>query len=190
MPLVGPVPPDTAPADLLARARQGELSAFDALMRRHEPRVYSLALRFTGRRADAEELAQDTFLLLHRSLGQLADEAHLTRWLLRTITHRCLNRLRNDRRRPSLVSMEAMPAEAEPVAEGGQADPLAASKLRSLILELAPEARAVLLLRFQEDLEPSGISAVLGMSVNTVKSHLRRSLETLRQRIGGGHNGS
>src|SRR5690606_12900703 len=90
------------PGSTLEQARQGDLAAFDSLMRLHEPRVFSLALRFTGKRADAEELTQDVFLLLHASLAQISDDVHLRRWLLRAITHRCLNRLRNEGRRPTL----------------------------------------------------------------------------------------
>jgi RNA polymerase sigma-70 factor (ECF subfamily) len=54
--------------------------------------------------------------------------------------------------------------------------------LRRLLLELSPPARAVLLLRYQEDLDPVDIARTLDMPINTVKSHLKRSLETLRQR--------
>jgi RNA polymerase sigma-70 factor, ECF subfamily len=64
--------------------------------------------------------------------------------------------------------------------DGG--DPLWQRHLRLLLLDLAAPARAVVLLRFQEDLDPGDIARTLGMSVNTVKSHLKRSLETLRQR--------
>jgi RNA polymerase sigma-70 factor (ECF subfamily) len=179
-----------APQTDLDRARSGDIAAFDSLMRTQEPRVFSLAMRFTGRRADAEELTQDVFLLLHSSLGQVADEVHLRRWLLRAITHRCLNRLRDDRRRPTLVPMDTLPPGAEPAVDGPDPDPMASEKLRRLILQLAPEARAVLLLRYQEDLDPTDIAALLAMSINTVKSHLRRSLAWLRGQIGGDDRGT
>jgi RNA polymerase sigma-70 factor (ECF subfamily) len=182
-----PVPGD---ADSLTRAKRGDLAAFDQLMRRHEARVFSIALRFTGRRADAEELTQDVFVQLHGSLGRMSDAQHLQRWLLRTVTHRCLNRLRDQRRRPHLVPLEAMPAGAEPVAPESGPDQLAGPHLRRLLLALAPEARIVLLLRFQEDLDPSDIAVALDMSVNTVKSHLRRSLEWLRTQCIGDAHGS
>ncbi|HTQ36906.1 MAG TPA: RNA polymerase sigma factor [Steroidobacteraceae bacterium] len=180
----------TSGDDGLQRARQGDLAAFDALMREHEPRVFSIALRFTGRRADAEELAQDVFVKLHASLAQIADGTHLRRWLLRTVTHRCLNRLRDERRRPRLVPIETLPADSEPAVTESGTDPLMGTRLRRLLLELSPEARAVVLLRFQEDLDPSDIATVLAMSVNTVKSHLRRSLEWLREQCTGEDHGS
>lgn len=184
-----PLEPVTS-GSALERARRGDLPAFDSLMRAEEPRVFSLALRFTGSRADAEELTQDVFLRLHASLAQISDEVHLRRWLLRAITHRCLNRLRDEGRRPRLESMDILPPEAAPVVEARDPDPMAGAQLRHLILQLSPEARAVLLLRYQEDLDPSDIATVLAMSVNTVKSHLRRSLEWLRGQIGGDDHGT
>lgn len=181
---------DAAPAeDSLVRARRGELAAFGELLDEHEARVFSVALRFTGRRADAEELTQDVFVELHGALARITDRDHLRRWLLRTVTHRCLNRLRNESRRPKLVSIDALQPASEPPAPEGADDPLMSARLYGLLLELSPEARAVLLLRFQEDLDPSDIASVLEMPINTVKSHLRRSLEWLRAQCAGDHHG-
>ena len=172
----------------LERARRGDLAAFRELLRHHKARVYSIALRFTGRHADAEELAQDVFLQLHGALAQIESDAHLKHWLLRTVAHRCIDHRRKDGRRPKLVSVETLPESAEAAPEEG-GDPLLGSQVRHLLLQLAPEARAVLLLRFQEDLDPSGIATALDMSVNTVKSHLRRSIEWLRARLTGENDG-
>jgi RNA polymerase sigma-70 factor (ECF subfamily) len=88
------------------------------------------------------------------------------------------------------VPIESLPTTDEPVAPESGTDPLAGPRLRRLLLELAPEARVVLLLRYQEDLDPSDIAATLDMSVNTVKSHLRRSLEWLRAQYTGDAHGS
>jgi RNA polymerase sigma-70 factor, ECF subfamily len=183
--------PLQAPAgeDSLERARRGDFAAFGELLRQHEARIFSIALRFSGRRADAEELTQDVFFQLHGALARISDAMHLKRWLLRTVTHRCLNRLRDERRRPQLVSIESLNPDAEPSAPEGTSDPILGTRLRQLLLELAPEARAVMLLRFQEDLDPSEIATVLEMSVNTVKSHLRRSTDWLRAQCTGEENG-
>jgi RNA polymerase sigma-70 factor (ECF subfamily) len=189
-PLLMEQPPEPADGhdDTLERARRGELAAFRELLRTHRARVFSIALRFTGRRADAEELAQDVFLQLHGALAQIEDRGHLKHWLLRTVSHRCIDRLRSERRRPQLVSIEALDEGADAAPEAG-GDPLADTRLRHLLLQLAPDARAVMLLRFQEDLDPSDIATVLAMSVNTVKSHVRRSLEWLRAQLAGESDG-
>jgi RNA polymerase sigma-70 factor (ECF subfamily) len=136
-----------------------------------------------GNSADAEEVAQDVFLQLHGALAQISTPGHLTHWLLRAVSHRCIDRLRQQGSRPRLVSIDALPefAQGTAAAEGG--DLLAAAQVRRLLLELTPEARAVVLLRFQEELVPTEISTVLAMPLNTVKSHLRRSLEWLRTQL-------
>jgi RNA polymerase sigma-70 factor (ECF subfamily) len=68
-------------------------------------------------------------------------------------------------------------------AEGQETDPLLQRRLRTLIADLPPPARAVVLLRYQEDLDPVEIGRTLKMPVNTVKSHLKRSLAVLRERL-------
>jgi RNA polymerase sigma-70 factor (ECF subfamily) len=182
------VDPESVAASALAQARAGDRQAFCALMRIHQARVYSIALRFTGRRAEAEELVQDVFVQLHGALRKIDSPAHLTHWLLRTVTHRCIDRQRHEQRRPRLVPIESMQVADAAAPEAGH-DPLAAGRLRLLLLDLAPDARAVLLLRYQEDLHPAEIAATLGMSVNTVKSHLRRSLDWLRAQSHGDDHG-
>lgn len=174
----------------LERARRGDLAAFRELMGAHQARVFSVALRFTGQRSDAEELLQDVFLQLHAALAQITNEEHLVRWLLRSITHRCIDRQRHADRRPRLVPMAAMPPAFEPAAAERDADPLLSSRLHNLLLQLAPDARAVMLLRFQQDLDPADIAELLPMPVATVKSHLRRSLEWLRSQLEGDEHGT
>ena len=78
-----------------------------------------------------------------------------------------------------MTSLDEMPLVS--IADGG--DPLLQRHLQQLLLELSPPARAVLLLRYQEDLDPAEIARTLEMPINTVKSHLKRGLEILRQRI-------
>lgn len=191
-PPVRDVPAPAAPraatdgvAEDLAAAQRGDSPAFARLVRVHQARVFSVALRLTGSREDAEELAQDAFVQLHAALPQVAGPSHVLHWLLRTVTHRSIDRLRARERAPRLVRIDA---DNEPAGSDATGDPLWAKRLQSLLLDLPAAPRAVVTLRFQEDLEPSEIADVLDMPVNTVKSHLRRSLEWLRaKQAGDGH---
>lgn len=173
----------TLPAGALARAQQGELAAFRELIRAYQDTVYSLALRMLKVPEDAEELAQDVFVSAHRHLGKITSDDHLLFWLRRTVCHRAIDRLRRRPRHPPvpLDSTEEMP-QPDP-----SRDPLLERHLRELVLRLPPMARAVVLLRYQEDLDPPDIASVLGMPLNTVKSHLKRSLAALR--LGCGESG-
>ena len=164
-------------AEWLRAARAGSVAAFGRLVVLHQSRVFSVALRLTGRRDEAEELAQDAFLQLHGNLASIDSAAHLRHWLCRTVTHRTIDHLRRRARQPQYAPADSA---GEPAADSVEADPLLRRRLLQLILQLPEMARAVIVLRFQEDLDPVDIARTLDMSINTVKSHLRRSLDWLR----------
>jgi RNA polymerase sigma-70 factor, ECF subfamily len=165
--------------ELLTRALAGEAAAFAALVRDQQRSVYSLALRMLCDRQKAEDLAQEVFLQLHRNLASIESMTHLGFWLRKVTLNRAIDRLR---REPKL---EVLPlAAADAVADAGlDDDPLLVRRLRQLVNQLPPAPRAVLLLRYQEDLDPTDIARTLSMSINTVKSHLKRSLALLRKGI-------
>jgi len=162
----------------LARARRGELAGFRELIRAYQDAVYALALRMLRVPEDAEELAQDVFVSAHRHIGAISSEAHLFFWLRRTVCHRAIDRLRRRLPHPSVTLDDA----AEVADPDTAADPLLERQLRDMVLRLPPAARVVVLLRYQEDLDPPEISRTLDMPLNTVKSHLKRSLALLRRR--------
>ncbi len=165
-------------ANALARAQRGELAAFRELIRAYQDGVYSLALRMLKVPEDAEELAQDVFVAAHRHLGKITSEAHLLFWLRRTVCHRAIDRLRQRPAQPDVP----LDATAEIAAPDRGGDPLLERCLRDLVQQLPPVPRAVVLLRYQEDLDPSEIARTLDTPLNTVKSHLKRSLALLRRR--------
>jgi RNA polymerase sigma-70 factor (ECF subfamily) len=163
--------------DVFALARSGDRAAFAALINRHQKMVYSVALRMLGQRELAEDMAQEVFIQLHAKLASLESPSHLIFWLRRAAAHRAIDQLR----RPAMLRMSALDEEADRVAVESPEDPLLQRRLRELLLKLNPVARAVMTLRYQEDLDPPDIADILDMPLNTVKSHLKRSLETLRQ---------
>jgi RNA polymerase sigma-70 factor, ECF subfamily len=165
---------------LLARAQRGELAAFRELIRAHQDLVYTLALRMLKVPEDAEELAQDVFVSAHRHLAKITCAAHLLFWLRRTVCHRAIDQLR---RRPLHAALP-LDTVAEVAVADVSRDPLLERRLRDLVSRLPPMARAVVLLKYQEDLDPSEIATTLDMPLNTVKSHLQRSLASLRAGCG------
>ncbi|MGB6604309.1 MAG: RNA polymerase sigma factor [Steroidobacteraceae bacterium] len=171
-------------ADSLSPAREANPDAFAALVRRHQRAVYSLAVRMLWDRQQAEDLAQEVFMQLYRNLARMQSDAHVASWLRKVTTHQAIDRLRREHR------YELVPLTGDPgvPAEPAGGDPLLQRQLRALVAQLPPAARAVVLLRYQEDLDPVEIAATLGMPVNTVKSHLKRSLSSLREQLepGGG----
>ena len=163
----------------LAEAQAGSESAFTAIVREYQGMVYGLAYHFLQSRGQAEELAQDVFLALHQNLSRVESPSHLTFWLRRVTSNRCIDSVRRLRHRCELA-MDPLP---ETSITAPSADPLLGALLERLIAELPPDPRIVVTLRFQEDLDPTEIAAIVDMPVNTVKSHLRRSMEVLRRKL-------
>jgi RNA polymerase sigma-70 factor, ECF subfamily len=162
----------------LTRAQAGDHDAFAELVGRHEAMVFSLAWNFFNDRSRAEEVAQDVFLQLYRNLASLETEAHVLFWLRQVTTRRCIDQVR--RSRMKAVSLDDA---GELRAVDRTADPFLDRRIRTLIQELPELQRAVVTLRYQEDLDPSEICRIVGLPVNTVKSHLHRALQSLRKKL-------
>lgn len=171
----------------LARAAaEGDSAAFELLIRRHTGRVYRIALRICGNPADAEDVAQEVFLKLYRSLGKFQGESSFTTFLYRVTTNAALDFLRGRKRR------ETVPLETEensPSAVLPDLDMLPDERLerrelqravRRGIAKLPAGQRAALALRELEGLSYAEVATVLGLSEGTVKSRIARGRERLR----------
>jgi RNA polymerase sigma-70 factor (ECF subfamily) len=169
--------PGATPA--LTRAKEGDHDAFAQIVEQHEAMVFSMAYHFFNDRGRAEEIAQDVFLQLYRNLGTIESDAHLLFWLRQVTTRRCIDLTR--RARMKAVSLEDA---GELRATEKRSDALMDRKLRALIEQLPDIQRAVVTLRYQEDLDPSDICRIVNLPVNTVKSHLHRALQALRRKLG------
>jgi RNA polymerase sigma-70 factor (ECF subfamily) len=139
--------------------------------------VFSLALRMTGDRGLAEEIAQDVFLELDRKLGKMESAAHACFWLRRVAMNRSADALR--RRKVRGMDLWVEIDENHGVREENRSSPLGA-RLEQLLATLPEAQRAALVLRYQEDLTPEEIAATLEAPLATVKSHLQRGLKLLR----------
>jgi RNA polymerase sigma-70 factor (ECF subfamily) len=163
----------------LAQAAAGDEAAFALLLRQHQRMVFSIAWNFFGDRAAAEDLAQEVFVQLFQNLAAIESESHLVFWLRQVTTRKCIDHYRWRLKRKH-VSLDDWVEEGAP-AEGP--DVMALNRVGALVRGLPEKFRAVVVLRYQEDLEPSQIAASLGWPVNTVKSRLHRALQMLKDRL-------
>ena len=152
---------------------------FAGLVREHQAMVFSVCWHFLHDRDQAEDVAQEVFLGLHRNMGSLQSAAHAAHWLRKVAVQRAIDAGRRRSRRPQV----ALDDVAEPAAEAAVRDPMLSETLRRLIATLPETPRAVMILRYQEDLDPAEIGQVMDMPVATVKSHLQRSLNLLREKL-------
>ena len=151
---------------------------FAEIVREHQAMVFSIAYHFLQDRSAAEELAQDVFLQLYKSLGDLESAEHVTHWLRRVAANRCIDVCRRRKLMPR-IGLDQIPEPSSPARPG---DPLLSRALRQLVASLPEKWRALVILRYQEDLDNEEIAAVMGMPVGTVKSQLSRALDFLREK--------
>lgn len=154
---------------------------FAELVREHQAMVFSMACRYLRNRALAEEIAQDVFLQLYKKLPGLESPDHVLHWLRWVTAHRLIDHSRQEKRRPQ-SPLDQVP-EPSAAAPSSDADPLLSAMIREMVAGLPENARLVMILRYQEDLDPMDIARALDMPVATVKSHLQRSLALLRDKL-------
>ena len=153
---------------------------FAEIVREHQSMVFSIAYHFLHDRPAAEEIAQDVFLQLYKSLPGLESNAHVLFWLRKVTTHRSIDSARRRKLHPS-VDLESIP---EPSTPASAWDPIRAARLRKLVASLPEKARMLVVLRYQEEMEPEEIAKIMEIPVGTVKSGLQRALAMLRDKIG------
>jgi RNA polymerase sigma-70 factor (ECF subfamily) len=166
---------DAAEAELVAASRRGDETAFAALVRRHQNRVFGLAGRFFRRREDVEDVAQETFLAAWRRLGTYEARAPFEHWITRVCLRRCYARLAAERRH------EAPLPPSDPAAPSH--DPVAAIDVERLLARLAPSDRFVLLLLEGEGWSVKEIAERIGWTVANVKVRAFRARRRLRRML-------
>ncbi len=150
---------------------------FEELVDQHQSMVFSLALRMTGDRGLAEEIAQDVFLELDRDLGKIETPEHACYWLRRVTMSRSADALRRRRVRGMDLWVEVEEGHG---AYGEERPSPMGTRLEYLLTTLPEAQRAALILRYQEDMMPEEIAAALDAPLATIKSQLQRGLKLLR----------
>lgn len=156
---------------------------FEQLVDEHQSMVFSLALRMTGDRGLAEEIAQDVFLALDRNLNKINSPRHALFWLRRVSVHRAADALR--RRRVRGLDLWIAIEESHGAVPEDRWSALGA-RVEQLMTTLPEPQRTALLLRYQEDMTPEEIAQALEAPLSTVKSNLQRGLNLLRAKAESG----
>jgi RNA polymerase sigma-70 factor (ECF subfamily) len=152
------------------------LPAFAEVVEMNKSMVFSIAWHFLRDQALAEELAQDVFLQLHRSWASMKSAEHVVFWLRKVTSNRCIDVVRRRKLRHETRLEEA----AEPTSLERVQDPLLSAYLERMVASLPEKQRVVVVLRYQEGMEPEEIAKTLSMNVSTVKTHISRALDLLR----------
>ena len=176
--------PTQSEAVLLARARDGDLDAYEQLVRLHQQLAFRTALVLARNVADAEEAAQDAFVKAWRALPRFDPSRPFRPWLLTIVANEARNRRRSAGRREALALRAAAsrPADAERLPSPELALLVAErdAALAAALERLDDRDRQVIACRYLLDLSEAETAAALGWRVGTVKSRLSRALERLR----------
>lgn len=179
------MPSAESTATLVLRAQRGDRDAFTALVRAHLRAAYAVALAVVGRPADAEDVAQDAFLLAFERIDSCREPARFPGWLLQIVRNQSINWLAKRRLRD-------VPA-TEPHTERGAESMMPDTALRRRLLErlekLTPAQREVVLLHDLDGWTHPEIAASLGISEVMSRQHLFQARRELRTQLGGGSAG-
>jgi RNA polymerase sigma-70 factor (ECF subfamily) len=179
--------------DLCTRAAQGEMRAFNLLVRRYQGRVFGMSVRMLGDAAEAEDVAQEVFVALHGALGSFRGESRVSTWVFRITRNHCLNRLKFlSRRGRRLMGAQAHEDGVDPLDAVQSPDPgplaitLAAQdgrRVEAALQKLTPDHRSLVLLREVEQLSYDEIADITGLAEGTIKSRLHRARASLLQHL-------
>ncbi|HEY3157987.1 MAG TPA: sigma-70 family RNA polymerase sigma factor [Vicinamibacterales bacterium] len=180
-----------APQDidsLIERCLKGDQSAWDAIVRLYWRKVFNIAYKFVGRHDEAEDLTQDVFLKLFRSLRTFDRRANFSTWLISVSRNLCIDHYRSMRREHDVVTHDV---DASTIPKASATDsPLVllerrdrVSLLRAALDRLAPALRTAVMLRDIRELSYQEIAERLGVPEGTVKSRINRGRTELARQI-------
>lgn len=178
---------------LLERLARRDEAAFNELVRRHQGQVYRLLVRMLGDAAEAEDVAQEVFVSVFKSIESFRGDSALSTWLYRIAANHAKNRIKYLARRAreaqqpfdehsegrAAAGFAARPDGPDQLAEGRQAGGLLAQAFGSL----EPEQRLLIELRDVENLSYEAITEISGLPLGTVKSKLHRARMALHERF-------
>jgi RNA polymerase sigma-70 factor (ECF subfamily) len=169
----------------LDRLRAGEAPAFEELVMMYQHRVFGVALRMLGNRAEAEDVAQEAFVRAHRALGDFRGDAKLSTWLYAITSRLCLNRLASGERRLTRHGEDALLrlSDAGPRPDAALERRELETALGRAIAELPEDRRIVVVLRDLEGLSYEEIAQVLELELGTVRSRLHRARADLKEKL-------
>ena len=178
-----------ADSELVLQTQSGSPAAFETLIRNHQRMIHSLTFRMTGSLADAEDLAQETFIRAYEQIGSFRGTAKFSTWLYRIAVNACLNWRQSEARRFHLhancaeeISGQHANGENSPAKNG------ACEQVQSALLKLPAKQRAAIVLTIYDGLNHAEAAHVLGCSETTVSWRVfaaRRKLKRWLTAAGG-----
>jgi len=178
----------SAPDQIIERCLRGDQDAWEAIVRLYWRKVFNVAYKFVGRHDLAEDLTQDVFLKLYKSLDTFDRRANFQTWLISVSRNLCIDHYRSVRKERETVNRDVDAADLSPVSHDPPADTRLEQRDRVVLLRqaldrLAPALRTAVMLRDIQELTYQEIADQLSLPEGTVKSRINRGRTELARQI-------
>src|SRR5579862_7075764 len=177
-------------AELVRQTLCGETAAYNTLVVRYQRQVYNLAYRMLGNAEDAGDLVQETFLRAFGALASFRQDASFLTWLYKIASNLCIDQLRSRKAKGALSLDVELDEGREPAADNRTTGPEESAVrgavqevVHRAILNLPERYRVVVVMRHLQDMSVDEIARALSLPTGTVKTHLFRAREMLRERL-------
>jgi RNA polymerase sigma-70 factor, ECF subfamily len=178
-----------ADEDLVLQSQNGSVDAFESLIRHHQTMIHALTFRMTGSTADAEDLAQETFIRAYEQINRFNGGAKFSTWLYSIAVHACLNWRRNEARRFQAQARCAENTFAQQMSTAhspGSTD--MAQQAQAALLKLPAKQRAAIVLTIYEGLNHAEAAKILRCSETTVSWRVFAARKKLKHWLNSGAN--
>jgi RNA polymerase sigma factor (sigma-70 family) len=180
--------PPPATDEIIERCLNGDQAAWESIVRMYRRKVFNVAYKFVGRHDQAEDLTQDVFLKLYKSLDTFDRRANFQTWLISVSRNLCIDHYRAVRKERETINRDVDPADFAPVSTDPRADAQLEQRdrvrlLRQALDKLAPTLRTAVMLRDIQELTYQEIADKLHLPEGTVKSRINRGRTELARQI-------
>jgi RNA polymerase sigma-70 factor (ECF subfamily) len=173
--------------EIIRRILQGDQAIFATLVQRYQQYVFTLVLRFTDSREDAEEISQDVFVKAYRSLADFRGDAKFSTWLYTVVRTSCITFLRKKRLDTTSIDNERIALQLENKESGFNANIIEQKSRHAMINGairlLSPDDSQLITLFYKGEQSLEEIGKIMGLEPNTVKVKLHRARNRLREKI-------
>jgi len=173
--------------EIISRVLRGEQQLFAALVERYQNYVFTLVLRFTDNREDAEELSQDIFVKAYRSLADFRGESKFSTWLYTIVRTSCITFLRKKKLETTSIDNEKTFVQLENRESGFKANQVEIKSRQAMVNQaialLSPDDAQIITLFYKGEQMLEEIGAIIGAEPNTVKVKLHRARQRLKDKM-------
>lgn len=172
------------PKEILMKAKRGDIAAFETILFAYEKPIFNYIRRVVGGAPDAEDITQETFIKFYTHIGSLDPEKNIKSFLFTIATRTAYDWLRKKQKQPKIFSFDDTEFPVETI--GDDSTYYNVERLTGLeeaLEKIKPQQKSILMLFYREGFSYQEIADIFNLPINTVKTHLRRAKQSLREEL-------